>query len=225
MSSKCSCVIPFYNESEQILSVLEAAANARNISEIICVDDGSTNNTARLVTKKFPRVKIIHLKQNSGKVNAVRVGVKTSKNDYVLLLDADLRFLKSKELDQAIQKTIDQDLDMMILNLINAPWILKINRDILFSGVRIVKRDDLLKILSFNIARYELEVAINSYMLKNNKTVRWYPSSALNTPKMRKWGLLPGLKRDVVMFKDMFEYEGFMKYLQNILNFTWTKAE
>jgi glycosyltransferase involved in cell wall biosynthesis len=59
------------------------------IHEIIVVDDGSIDRTVSLVQSKFPSVKLIQLKENSGPAIATNVGIMNSTGDYIAMLDAD----------------------------------------------------------------------------------------------------------------------------------------
>lgn len=64
-----------------------------HIFQIIIVDDGSTDKTAILAVKYYSadpqHVRLISLSKNQGKGGAVKVGVKNSFGDYILMADAD----------------------------------------------------------------------------------------------------------------------------------------
>ena len=96
---KISCIIPAYNEENGIENVLNVAAPliGKYLSEVIVVDDGSSDNTKQIV-KKFPTVHFIEHEINKGKSRSVADGIKASKGDYILLLDADLKFLNEKNI-------------------------------------------------------------------------------------------------------------------------------
>ncbi|MDD5194053.1 MAG: glycosyltransferase family 2 protein [Candidatus Omnitrophica bacterium] len=84
----CSVVIPAYNEGETIGDLLEKISKLRLFEEIIVVDDGSTDATAK-VLKNFPDVIVIRNHVNSGNGASARKGILRATKDYVLLLDAD----------------------------------------------------------------------------------------------------------------------------------------
>ncbi len=72
-------------------SVLSAAKNPENrISEIIVVDDGSSDDSVKFLIKNFPEVKLIRHKINRGFSAAVNTGVRMAKGDLVLLLNNDV---------------------------------------------------------------------------------------------------------------------------------------
>src|ERR1700748_1590666 len=77
-----SVIIPAYNESERIGatlgSVLTYLAKQNYESEVIVVDDGSTDKTSETVKKylaEFPTLKLLSYEKNSGKGFAVRYGM------------------------------------------------------------------------------------------------------------------------------------------------------
>lgn len=92
---KLSIVIPCYNESENILKIVELVRRVpiRN-KEIIIVDDKSTDGTREILkTKVKPLVsKIVYHKKNGGKGAALRTGFKHATGDIVIVQDADLEY-------------------------------------------------------------------------------------------------------------------------------------
>ena len=93
-----SVVVPMYNEAEviaplfdRVLPVLESITDD---FEIVCVDDGSTDNTLDLLrawNRRDKRVKAISLTRNFGKEAALTAGLRTSSGQAVVPLDADLQ--------------------------------------------------------------------------------------------------------------------------------------
>jgi len=92
-----SVVIPAYNEElvigETIIRVTRVLETSDIDYEILIVDDGSTDKTIDVLKalQDSLSIRIICLKQNSGHMNAIRVGMEVSTGDYVVTLDADLQ--------------------------------------------------------------------------------------------------------------------------------------
>jgi len=91
-----SVVIPAYNEAEGIQAALDqvtAYFRSRAIAgEIVVVDDGSTDGTARLAgqTSVPVAVRVLVNEQNRGKGYSVRRGILSARGRYVGFTDADM---------------------------------------------------------------------------------------------------------------------------------------
>lgn len=223
----CACVVPFFNERERILPVLDVVTTLTHLAQVICVDDGSTDGTAALVARRFPQVSMLLLPGNSGKAAAVQAAAEMVRASHVLLVDADLRNLAAAEIDRAVATALtSSEIDMIILRRVRAGMHARLSRgDVLFSGERIVKTADLLAALAANPSRYQIEIALNRHMLENGKRVVWMPSSARNTLKVHKQGPVRGLAGDVAMVKNMVDYAGVGAYLEQYLFFAREAGE
>jgi dolichyl-phosphate beta-glucosyltransferase len=94
-SVKVSFVIPAFNEANRILETLRSIAEYRKHlpfeTEILVVDDGSTDDTAAIVERlAYPGLSLIRNGTNRGKGYSVKHGVLAATGDYVLFSDADL---------------------------------------------------------------------------------------------------------------------------------------
>ncbi|PSR23768.1 MAG: glycosyl transferase family 2 [Sulfobacillus acidophilus] len=88
MANRVSAIVPAYNESQNIASVLRVLTNVPEVFEIIVVDDGSSDDTAEMARQNGAIV--VSLSENQGKGGAMMAGAAVARGDVVLFLDADL---------------------------------------------------------------------------------------------------------------------------------------
>lgn len=99
MSKTISIVTPFFNEGSGIERYYEAIVRSMNslrefAFEVLCVDDGSTDDTlGKLValTQLDARFRVIELSRNFGKEAALTAGIDMAEGDAVIPIDADLQ--------------------------------------------------------------------------------------------------------------------------------------
>jgi glycosyltransferase involved in cell wall biosynthesis len=87
-----TCIICAHNEAPRIGGVLGVASVHPLLSEVIVVNDGSTDGTADIV-RSYPSVQLISLAERRGKSRAFAAGVRAARHDYIMHLDADLKHL------------------------------------------------------------------------------------------------------------------------------------
>ncbi|MBI2630542.1 glycosyltransferase family 2 protein [Candidatus Pacearchaeota archaeon] len=87
-----SVLIPAKNEQDTIGKTIECIlASDYPLKEVIIINDGSTDRTAEVVKAIMRKNKIVKLltKPNSGKADSVNQGIKMSKGELFVVLDAD----------------------------------------------------------------------------------------------------------------------------------------
>lgn len=88
-----SILIPCYNEENTIENTIEHLSNLNYPNyEIITINDGSKDNTGIVLSgllKKYNRLRVIQLKTNCGKANALYLGLIASKGEFLVCVDAD----------------------------------------------------------------------------------------------------------------------------------------
>jgi glycosyltransferase involved in cell wall biosynthesis len=103
---KFSVVIPLYNSENTIKACLESVFTQTRIDlvdEIVIIDDGSTDNSIKIIKEEFPGkyIKIIS-KKNGGAASARNIGIKFAKNRFIALLDSDDEWKPNKIEKQAM---------------------------------------------------------------------------------------------------------------------------
>ena len=99
MTQLISLIVPCYNESEaigpfvtEVTPLLDAIPDTE--WEIVCVDDGSRDDTLeKLITLATtdPRFKVVEFSRNFGKEAAMTAGLDAARGDAVIPMDADLQ--------------------------------------------------------------------------------------------------------------------------------------
>lgn len=95
MNKTVSIVIPNWNGKDLLAKNLPAVITAgknlgNNLTEIIVVDDGSTDDSTDFVRTHFPEVIVVGLPQNIGFHKATNTGFEVSEGDIVILLNSDI---------------------------------------------------------------------------------------------------------------------------------------
>ncbi len=100
INKKIDVVIPVYNGEKFILDAITSVVNqTRSPNKIIVVDDGSTDNTNKIISDYAKNSKIeikIVTKENGGLSSARNAGIKESDADFIAFLDADDIWLNNK---------------------------------------------------------------------------------------------------------------------------------
>ena len=86
---KVTVVIPVYNGGRYLRESIDSVlAQTFHDYEIVCVDDGSTDDSPVLLQEYGARLRVVR-QENSGQSAARNVGVKLARGEYIALLDQD----------------------------------------------------------------------------------------------------------------------------------------
>lgn len=146
--NKFSLVIPIFNEEDNIINLLNEIYNDLNNKlyfEIIVINDGSTDNTIKKLSK-FTKTKInlINNNKNLGQSKSIHIGIKNSTTDTIVTMDGD---------GQNIPKDI-----LKISKIYFADKNIK-----LVSGIRNSRKDNIIKLINSRIAN-----VVRNFILKDN---------------------------------------------------------
>jgi len=116
---KVTVLIPAFNEEKNIAHTIKGLEtfndsfcrkNQLNL-DIIVIDDGSQDQTS--LKAEETGVKVIQLKKNKGKGNALREGLKKADGNIIVFLDADLRD-SSEEVHKLVSPILNGEADVTI---------------------------------------------------------------------------------------------------------------
>ena len=211
---KVSVIIPAYNEASRIGAVLAPVLASELVHEVIVVDDGSEDGTAR-VAREFP-VAVLCLSENRGKAAALDEGVALAQHDDILFLDADLVGLRTEHVDSMIKTYRDQKLDMVVGVFSGGRATTDIAQTInpFASGQRMIRRDlwqlakdrvessSTVEEMSFGVEIALSRMAVKEGWLKEKVKL----DGVTHVLKEEKRGFSQGLRDRFRMYGDMIKW-------------------
>ena len=117
---KISIIIPVYNSEKYFSKYLYIIANQtfllKNL-EVIIINDGSTDNSEKIIRSYKKKLNIIYKKQkNQGQSSARNKGIEIAKGKYVTFIDSD-DFIDKKMLSVLYKEAVIKDLDIVTCDL------------------------------------------------------------------------------------------------------------
>lgn len=163
-----SVIIPAYNEERTIASTVEIVRSWKKASEVIVVDDGSTDQTRRAISQFVKSTIILHEKANHGKGYAMAKGIEKAKGEVLLFMDGDLLGLTHKDLDDLVAPILSAKADMAVGNYEKGK---PTERFKILSGERAVLKADVLPIVdALKSVGYGTELLLTKYY-KNKRVI------------------------------------------------------
>jgi glycosyltransferase involved in cell wall biosynthesis len=216
---KVSCIIPAYNEGPRIKSVLDVIGNCPSVDEIIVINDASTDNT-REILEKYTNITLINQEINQGKTKAVLLGLKKSKNDLVVTIDADLLGLSIETVESLISPVVEGKVGMTISLRSNSLSTYKMLGIDFVSGERVFNKNILLSKEDELVAlpNFGLEVFMNEQIINSNlpiQVVIW--DKVISPRKFDKMGFLLGSLGDLKMIQQILATVSLQKCVRQII--------
>ena len=113
-----SVVVPFYNEQESIpplyMKITEVMDSIGEPYELIFVDDGSRDNTFRVLSDIYEhdrRVNLVRLRRNFGQTPALKAGFDFARGEVIISMDGDLQH-DPEEIPRFLEK-IEEGYDLV----------------------------------------------------------------------------------------------------------------
>ena len=116
-----SVIIPVYNAAPYLAECLESIlAQLPKEAEVICVDDGSTDNSAAILesfARREVRIKILH-QANAGQSAARNRGLQQAQGDFIYFADADDALTGNYTFSQLIEVMTRDNLDVLFFDAV-----------------------------------------------------------------------------------------------------------
>ena len=189
---KATIVIPAYNEEKGIAKVLEGLKSVNQNYEIIVVDDGSEDNTSKIV-KNYSNVKLISHHSNLGYGSALKTGIKYASGKVIIITDADgtypneripdlVNILKQGNFDMVVGARVGENVKIPLIRK-PAKWFINKLANFLAgtkipdlnSGLRVMKKEVLEKFIKILPDGFSFTSTITLAMLINGYSVKYVP--------------------------------------------------
>jgi glycosyltransferase involved in cell wall biosynthesis len=204
---KIAAVLPAYNEAARIADVLRAVLRAPSVEEVVVVNDGSTDATAKIV-REFPEVCLVNLPVNRGKGGAMVAGAGATDADVLVFLDADLIGLKPEHVEELVRPVRTGRAQMTVGKFRGGrkltDWSQKLVPNI--SGQRAILRERFEEVPDLEHSRYGVEMAITRFCHYYRVPTETVLMPGVTHPmKEEKLGLLRGCLSRSRMYYEIFK--------------------
>jgi glycosyltransferase involved in cell wall biosynthesis len=199
--NKVSAIVSVFNEEKTIKEVVVSLLNCQLIDEVIVANDGSTDNTAKILRQiqQSYQFRYLEFKENKGKAYAMVSGAEISNGEILVFVDADTTGLNCKHIEKLITSLIFDQADMVIgrrCSEQNPKVDISKPIDDWLGGERALYRKDILPILwRMKDTRYGVETLLNLYYKSHNKRIKIIDLEGLiHFPKYKKYRFHISLK-------------------------------
>jgi glycosyltransferase involved in cell wall biosynthesis len=201
---RISCVVCAYNEEDRIRNILDAVNAHPALSEVIVVNDGSTDKTEALLAS-YPDIRVISYSPNRGKTYALSRGIAAARYDYLMLLDADLAGVTAADIEALAAPVVSGEADVSISLRQNSLGIYRRMGLDFVSGERVIPTRLLADAIEAMQAlpRWGGEAYMNELIIKAGygvAVVSW--PAVFNVRKYSKLGRWRGFLSEIAMMRD-----------------------
>ncbi len=213
-NKRITAIIPAYNEADRIGSVLDVMTTYADFFEIIVVDDGSSDDTEKIVSQ----YDVIYIKNkiNKGKGYSMDIGVQRAGGDVILFVDADVIGLTHDIIDSIVNPVIAGDVDMFIA--MRNRKIYYLHSILVFipllGGERAVTKELWNKLPMYYKNRFRVEAGLNFYAEYYGNGFKYKVFKGLSQViKEKKYGFIQGLRQRISMIANVISAQFRLQFV------------
>lgn len=203
MRPDISIVIPAYNEEHTIRNLLLGIHETFNSghAEIIVVDDGSSDNTAK-ISSSINGVRVIRNEKNLGYGAAIIRGMLESKGEIIVTIDGDAQN-KPEEIKNLISPILKNKCDFVVgarhngMTIAPIPFFKRVSEKVVFyilkfiynieisysqSGFRGIKRKVLRRVMPLYEYKFSFSMELLMKTIKNGFRIKEIPITIMARP-------------------------------------------
>ena len=182
---KATAIICALNEEKTIEFVIRSVNANYLIDELIVVNDGSTDNTGKIIERLKGDISItdIHFTENKGKGYAMATGIEKAINEAIVFIDADLSDVSQDHYYQLLIPIFENKADIVLGQATETLINYSVNPFKSLSGQRALLKKDILPIVDkMKNSRFGVETLINLYYQAEGKKVKYVMLNGLKHP-------------------------------------------
>ena len=107
---KISVIIPALNEEKNIERTIKLAKEGQYVDEVLVVNNLSTDKTEEVSIASGARVVNCN---EIGKGNAMEMGIKEAKNEIIVFLDADVKYVRENIVEKLSKPILEEGIDFV----------------------------------------------------------------------------------------------------------------
>jgi glycosyltransferase involved in cell wall biosynthesis len=198
-----SAIICALDEAPRIGGVLAVALTSGLFDQVLVVDDGSTDDTARLAAEAGAAV-VSHAR-NLGKARAMQTGVGATSAPLVCFLDADLTGISTHHLHELVDPVLTETAPAALATFSGGRALTTAAQKVapLISGQRCLRRELLVDFRGWD-SGFGIETEINAHLQRKGVKqliVEW--QGAGQVMKEEKRGAVRGFAARLAMYRDI----------------------
>ena len=175
---RITSIISVFNEEETVKNVIISLLNCELIDEIIVVNDGSTDDTSKILNQlsESHQFRYVKFDKNKGKSYAMVAGIENSTGEIIVFADADIMGLNCEHIEKLIFPLVSNQADMVIGRRLSekSPKVdITGPIDVWLGGERACYKKDISPIINgMRKTKYGVETLLNLYYKSKNKKIK-----------------------------------------------------